>query len=127
MVIVSNGDVMTDIKTNDAETAFVYIRRTPRALNFHPTTGRPVYVRKAGTQMRRIRSTQLDRGHSLSPVAQGLIKAIKQRTDMRTLEVDLAEVALHVTFDGYTLTHMPESPAFRECIKIERSEQTNAT
>lgn len=56
-----------------------------------------------------------------TPISRGVVNAIRNRTDRRTLEVDLAHVAGVVTFAGYKLTHLPESPMFRECIMIEEA------
>lgn len=95
---------------------FIFIRRTPRALNFHTSSSRPMNVRKAGTTQRSIQWKQADD----TPISRGVVNAIRNRTDRRTLEVDLANVAGAVTFDGYVLEHMPESPMFRECIKITK-------
>lgn len=58
--------------------AFVFVRRTPRALNFHASVTRPAMVRKAGTQKQSIVN------------------------------------------DVLRVTYVPESPAFRGCVKIER-------
>jgi hypothetical protein len=100
-------------------TAYVFIRRTPRALNFHDSSTRPMMVRRAGTQQRRINYNALRRDDDLLPVANGLTSAIKKRTHRVTLTVDLEHVAANVSFKGYTLTYMPASPMFRECIMIE--------
>lgn len=100
--------------------AFVFIRRTPRALNFHAAISRPMNVRKAGTQQRTIQWREMAANHELEAIARGVISSIRRRTDRRTLEVDLATVADCARFEGYRLEHMPESPMFRECIRITK-------
>lgn len=98
--------------------AYVFTRRTPRALNFHASSTRPMNMRKAGTQQRSIKWRDLDQGLRVAGYSRGLIKSLSRSCDRRTLELDLERLAGVITFDGATLEYIPGSPMFNECIKI---------
>ena len=110
---------ITDTLNTQSE-AFVYVLRTPRALNCYPTTSRPMNVRRAGTQKRFIQANDMHRDDPFDPIARGVMSLIKRCTDRRRLEVDLERVVNSARFEGYSLEYLPESPRFRECIKVTK-------
>lgn len=101
--------------------AFVFTRRTPRALNFHPARSRPMNVRLRGKS--RISYKNMPRGDRFDSVARGLMSSIRRLADRRTLTVDLSIVANAVEFDGYDLEFIPGSALYRECIRIRPTGQ----
>lgn len=98
---------------------FIFTRRTPRALNYHPTTTVPRYVRKAGTSSRTIRSMQMTQDNKSHDIARGVIASMKRRTNRRTLTVDLEQVVREAKFDDIQLIHVAETAGIREHIRIE--------
>lgn len=100
----------------DIQEAFVFVRRTPKALNFHPSRSRPMNVRLQGKS--RINYKRMDRGDRFDSIARGVMSSIRRFADRRTLTVNLEHVAAGVTFEGYDLEFVPGSPMFRECIRI---------
>lgn len=94
---------------------FIFVRRTPRALNMHVSTTRPVRVRKAGSQKVTIRSTE---ARGKPPAAEAVIKLIRELADRPTLAVDLEAVTQVALERGLHVEHLPGSGLFRECVHI---------
>lgn len=94
--------------------SFVFVRRTPRALNMHHSSTRPTNSRRAGSSKRFINWTRTTQ----TPASCGVVQLIRKLADRKDLSVNLETVAQAARDRGFNAEHMPGSPLFRECVRI---------
>ena len=94
---------------------FIFTRRTPRTLNYLSSSTKPMFSRVSGSKRR-----NLNWRNASSSAADQLIAAVRRRTDRTDLSVDLERVVADFTIDGYTITYVPGSAMFKECLHLEK-------